>query len=420
MMQAFTHPLLGDTIYTGEHPSGLTIFVWPRPTARSTYAVFATRYGSVHNSLPTPEGGSETVPAGIAHFLEHKLFESEDGDAFARFANTGASANAYTSFDRTAYLFQATENVLPSLDILLDFVQHPYFTEETVQKEQGIIGQEIRMCEDSPGRLLLFNLLRGLYHTHSVRVEIAGTVESIADITPDLLYRCYNQYYNLHNMALVVAGPVIPESVWEAADRLLKPAAPLALPAMRLDEPDTVCCAYTEAVMPVSAPLFYVGFKEPQRALAAQDAAGALVLLELLAGDSSPLYTQLMQQALINDQFSYEYFNGPGYGIWLFGGESAEPERVRQLLCERVEELQQNGIDAAAFEAVRRGVYGRLVSELEEPSACAELLLDHWVSGMQPLAPLDALAALTPEGLHKQLCERIQTHRCSLSVVRPE
>ena len=188
-MNAVKHPLLGDTLYTCTHPTGLPIVVWPQPKASSVYAVFATRYGSVHNTLPTADGGTEEVPAGIAHYLEHKLFESESGDAFTRYAKTGASANAYTTFDRTAYLFHATENVLPSLEILLDFVQDPYFTEETVQKEQGIIGQEIRMGEDQPGRRVFFNLLRGLFAEHPVRIDIAGTVESIARITPDLLYR---------------------------------------------------------------------------------------------------------------------------------------------------------------------------------------------------------------------------------------
>ena len=192
MMNAVKHPLLGDTLYSCTHKSGLRIVVWPQAEASSVYALFATHYGSVNNTLTTPDGGTEVVPEGIAHYLEHKLFEGENGeDAFTRYAQTGANANAYTSFDRTAYLFHATENILPSLEILLDFVQKPYFTEETVQKEQGIIGQEIRMGEDHPGRRVLFNLLRGMYHNHPVRVDIAGTVESISHITPELLYRCY-------------------------------------------------------------------------------------------------------------------------------------------------------------------------------------------------------------------------------------
>ncbi|MBR5524843.1 MAG: insulinase family protein [Clostridia bacterium] len=418
-MNAVKHPLLGDTLYTYTHPTGLPVIVWPQPEATSVYAVFATRYGSVHNTLPTADGGTEEVPEGIAHYLEHKLFEGEDGDAFSRYAKTGASANAYTTFDRTAYLFHATENVLPSLEILLDFVQHPYFTEETVQKEQGIIGQEIRMGEDQPGRRVFFNLLRGLFVNHPVRVDIAGTVESIARITPELLYRCYNQYYNLHNMVLVVAGNITPEQVQETADRLLKPAPALIPAPLTCDEPAAVNESYVEDAMPVAAPLFYLGFKEPVSNTTATSAAGARVLVELIAGKTSPLYTRLMEEGLINDQFETEYFCGPGYGAWLFGGESSDPARIKELVQQELRRLQAEGLDPAAAEAVRRGAYGRLVSGLDDPSDCAELILSHLVDGIQPLSELDALAALTVEELNQQLRTRINPDACTLSVVNP-
>ena len=418
-MNAVKHPLLGDTLYTCTHASGLPIVVWPQPEASSVYAVFATRYGSVHNTLPTPDGGTEEVPEGIAHYLEHKLFEGEDGDAFTRFAKTGASANAYTTFDRTAYLFHATENVMPSLEILLDFVQHPYFTEETVQKEQGIIGQEIRMGEDQPGRRVFFNLLKGLFAEHPVRVDIAGTVESIARITPELLYRCYNQYYNLHNMVLVVAGNITPEEVQDAADRLLKPAEALLPAPLTCQEPPCVKETLVEDKMPVAAPLFYIGFKEPQVDTTPLSTAGARVLVELITGKTAPLYTRLMEEGLINDQFEAEYFGGPGYGAWLFGGESSDPARIKELVQEELRRLQREGLDPAAAEAVRRGAYGRLVAGLDDPSDCAELILAHMVDGIEPLSELDALAALTVEELERQLRTRIDPDACTLSVVYP-
>ncbi len=418
-MTPVTHPLLGDTLYSFTHASGLPVTVWPMPQANSVYALFAARYGSVHNTLPTPDGGSETVPAGIAHYLEHKLFESEEGDAFKRFAATGASANAYTSFDRTAYLFHATENILPSLDILLDFVQHPYFTAETVQKEQGIIGQEIRMGEDNPGRRVLWGLLRGLYHTHPVRVDIAGTVESIAHITPELLYRCYDQYYNLHNMVLVVAGHITPEQVKEACDRLLKPAAPFTATPLAVDEPETVAQTLVESRMPVAAPLFYLGFKEPPTAPDPVAVAVSRILPDFLAGKTSPLYTRLMEQGLINASFGTEYFSGPGYGVWLFGGESAHPEQVAIAIEEEIRRLQTEGVDEAAFEAARRGAYGRLVRWLDSPEECAELVLHNLLEGVPPLSELEALASLTAEEFHRQLCARLSPDNRTLSVVRP-
>ena len=418
-MNPVKHPLLGDTLYTETHKSGLRIVVWPQPEASSVYAVFATEYGSVYNVLPTADGGTEEVPEGIAHYLEHKLFESEKGDAFRLFAETGASANAYTTFDRTAYMFHASENILPSLDILLDFVQDPYFTPETVQKEQGIIGQEIRMGEDMPHRRVLFNMLKGLFHNHPVRVDIAGTVESIAKITPELLYRCYYRYYNLHNMVLVVAGRITPDKVMEYADKLLKDAPPMADLSFTCDEPATVRETYVEDAMPVSAPLFYMGIKEPACTLDAAAIAASRVLIEVILGKSSPLYTQLMNEGLINDTFEAEYFGGPGYGVWLIGGESADPVRVKELVCGEIARLQKEGIDPAAAEAVRRGCYGRLVAVLDDPSDCAEILLSNWMDGIEPLAELDALANLSVDMLQEQLNTRLPVDACTLSVVKP-
>jgi len=418
-MNVWKHPLLGDTLYTETHKSGLQVVVWPMPEASSAYAVFATKYGSIYNVLPMADGGTEEVPEGIAHYLEHKLFESEQGDAFRQFAETGASANAYTTFDRTAYLFHASENILPSLDILLNFVQDPYFTPETVQKEQGIIGQEIRMGEDMPGRRVLFNMLKGLFHNHPVRVDIAGTVESIAKITPELLYRCYYRYYNLHNMCLVVAGHITPDEVMDACDRLLKPAEEWVPDNYVIDEPATAAQEYVEDKMAVAAPLFYLGFKEPVVSHTPKMLAGARMLIDLISGKSSPLYTRLLEEGLINDQFEVEYFGGPDYGIWLFGGESSDPKRVKEMVANEILRLQQEGLDAAAVEAVRRGAYGRLVAGLDDPSDCAELILSHIVDGVEPLSELNALADITLEELTAQLVQRFDVSACTLSVVNP-
>ena len=418
-MNALKHPLLGDTLYTDTHKTGLKIVVWPQPEASSVYAVFATKYGSVYNVLPTADGGIEEVPEGIAHYLEHKLFESEKGDAFRQFAETGANANAYTTFDRTAYLFPASENILPSLDILLEFVQDPYFTPETVQKEQGIIGQEIRMGEDQPNRRVLFNMLKGLFHTHPVRIDIAGTVESIAKITPELLYRCYYRYYNLHNMVLVVAGRITPEEVEDACNRLLKPAEEWVPDNYVIDEPATAAQEYVEDKMAVAAPLFYIGFKEPVVSHTPKTLAGARMMIDLICGKSSPLYTRLLEEGLINDQFEAEYFGGPDYGIWLFGGESADPKRVKALIAEEIVRLQAEGVDAATFEAVRRGAYGHLVAGLDDPSDCAELILSHLVDGVEPLSELNALAEITVEEMNEQLKTRFDVSACTLSVVNP-
>jgi len=199
-----------------KHPTGLDIYIWKMEDYSTSYALFGTKYGSINTKFRTKnEKDFITVPNGIAHYLEHKLFENEDCDVFSLYAKTGASANAYTSFDKTCYLFSCTDNVYESLEILLSFVQSPYFTEETVQKEQGIIGQEIRMYDDNAGWRVFFNMLQGMYHNHPVKIDIAGTVESIAKINADLLYQCYNTFYNLNNMVLSIAGNIDEDKILE-------------------------------------------------------------------------------------------------------------------------------------------------------------------------------------------------------------
>lgn len=196
---------LGESYSVFHHPSGLDVLVWKMEGFTTTEAIFATKYGSIYNCFKTKDSKDFiNVPEGIAHFLEHKLFENEDTDVFDLYAKTGANANAFTSFDETAYTFSCSENWEDSLEILLDFVQKPYFTEQSVAKEQGIIGQEIKMCADSPERQCFYNLLKALYVNHPIKIDIAGTVDTIAEITPDLLYECYYTFYNLHNMVLAI------------------------------------------------------------------------------------------------------------------------------------------------------------------------------------------------------------------------
>ncbi|MBQ8724549.1 MAG: insulinase family protein, partial [Oscillospiraceae bacterium] len=254
--------ITGDEIIRIDHKSGLTIYVCEMEGFSTTEALFAAKYGSVNTKFKTVNDEDYcTVPEGIAHFLEHKLFENEDCDVFSLYAKTGANANAFTSFDKTAYLFSCSENYKESLEILLSFVQNPYFTKESVEKELGIIGQEIRMTNDNPGWRVFFNMLRGLYHEHPVKIDIAGTEESICRITPELLYRCYNTFYNLHNMVLSVAGNCKASEILEIADRLLKPCENLKLETVFPEEPLSIVTPEITDYAPVGAPIFHFGIK---------------------------------------------------------------------------------------------------------------------------------------------------------------
>ncbi len=409
--EVITAEKAAETVYFGVHPTGLPIYVLPKEGFSSAYAVIGTRYGSVDNDFAV-DGEQLHVPAGIAHYLEHKLFENEDGDAFQKYAKTGASANAYTSFMQTAYLFSCTENVAESLEILLDFVQNPYFTDASVEKERGIIGQEIRMGEDNPDRLSLFQMLRCMYEKHPVREDIAGTVESIAQITPDLLYKCYRTFYNLHNMALVISGNIDAKTVEEVADRVLKPAQPFTLERVPVQEPPTVQKTRVEAAMPIAAPLFYIGFKEPVAAgyvHTATELVAAELLLELLAGSGSPLYTRLLEEGLINETFDAAYFEGAGYAAFLFSGESSNPDRIADMLGAEIDRLKREGIDAEVFEEEKKAFYGRLIAGLNDVESCADWLLDDYMYGRKPFSLIDSVAALDVQSVEDVL------HRCLLA-----
>lgn len=413
---------LGEQYIRVDHPTGLTILLCPMEGFSTTYAQFGTRYGSVDTRFRIDgEEDFAQVPEGIAHFLEHKLFESEDGtDAFLRYAETGASANAFTSFDKTCYLFTCSDNFEASLEILLDFVTHPYFTQQTVEKEQGIIGQEIRMYDDNADWRVYFNLLGALYHNHPVRIDIAGTVESIAEIDADLLYRCYNTFYNLHNMVLTVAGNFDVDAALAVADKVLQPAKPIRIESIAPEEPETVLKKKVEQEFEVALPLFQIGYKGKayDGAATMRNAVADEILIEILMGETSPLYEKLYNQGLINSGFVGEVMASRDYYCTIFSGESKDPEKVYQLLMEEVDRLKQKGIDPEDFERAKKTMYGRYISMYSRAESIAGLMTQAHFSGVDVYDVLEMAADATLE----QLTERLSTYdndKSAISIVRP-
>lgn len=409
--------------YDIDHPSGLKILVYPKENYASAYAMFGTQYGSLDTDFRlTGEKEFTSVPEGIAHFLEHKLFESEDLDAFERYAKTGANANAYTSFDKTCYLFSCTDNLTDSLEILLDFVTHPYFTEATVQKEQGIIGQEIQMCRDEAGWESLFLLLRAMYHNCPVRIDIAGTVDSIAEISAELLYKCYNTFYNLSNMVLCVAGNVAPEQVLAVADRVLKPAAPVEIERKFHDEPRAVKKAYDEETLAVAAPIFSLGFKEavdtPERSL--KEVIISNLLLDAICGKTTPFYNALLDEGLVNTSFDWEYFYGYGYAATIFTGETPDARAVEQRLVERISALQESGISEADFERIRKKHYGRTVMQFNDIESIANNMVSSYFRKESLFDDAEILQSLTLDEVNARLRTAIDVNCRSLTVIKGE
>lgn len=405
-----------------KHPTGLDIYIWKMEDYSTTHALFGTKYGSINTKFKTKdEADFITVPNGIAHYLEHKLFENEDCDVFSLYAKTGASANAYTSFDKTCYLFTCTDNVYESLEILLSFVQNPYFTEETVRKEQGIIGQEIRMYDDNAGWRVFFNMLQGMYHNHPVKIDIAGTVESIAQINADLLYKCYRTFYNLNNMVLSVAGNVDEDRILEMCGKLLKQSGNPELETAFEPEPETVCEKEVVQRLEIAVPMFNIGFKaKPETGI---DALRAEIetnfALALLANSSSDFYKKLYDEGLINSSFSTEVFSGDGYCCSIFGGESRNPRLVRDRIIGEINRCKKEGFDRERFDGVKKAYYGALIRGLSDAEAIATNMLN---SGMEKLSAFDVIetvAAVTFEDVEKRLEKQFDTDRVTISIIEP-
>lgn len=360
-IKLYENSALGEKYYYTRHKSGLDIYVIPKKLTGS-YALFSTRYGAIDNCFKLAEDKEFVkVPDGIAHFLEHKMFENEDGsDTFARFAKYGADANAFTSSEMTAYLFSCTEHFDENLEILLDYVTKPYFTPQTVEKEQGIIGQEIRMGEDNPGRALYYNLMEALYEKSQIKLNVAGTVESISHITADLLYSCYRTFYNLSNMMLVVSGDVTTEQVLKTADKILPTQEEKHIVRSYNDEKPEVNKKRVTAQFEVARPMFMLGIKDTNIGDTAEYRLGKMVagdmLFSLLFGGTSEFSIDVYESGLVRN-FRANYELDHVYGMGVLSGEADDPEEVYGKFVNYIEKKKKSGFKKEDFERIKRASY---------------------------------------------------------------
>ncbi|MCL1881246.1 MAG: insulinase family protein [Oscillospiraceae bacterium] len=400
-----------------KHKSGATICLCPMPGFSSAYALFGTKYGSVDSTFKTNQDNDfVTVPAGIAHFLEHKLFENEDCDAFKLFAETGASANAYTSFDKTAYLFLCSQNFNKNLEILLDFVQSPHFTDETVQKEQGIIAQEIKMYDDSPDWRVFCGCLENVYHNNPVRINIAGTVETIGQIDKDLLYRCYNTFYNLNNMVISIAGNFEPDEALAICDKMLKPCEDVGLQSVIPEEPTEVKNKIVRETLPVGIPLFQIGFKLPND-YTIEDYVHYNIFLEMAFGRSSKFYLDAYGSGLINDSFDVGMFSGRGFFLGIAGGEAREPEKVLVAIKAEIARLNQTGLCEEDFARIKKQTYGELIQPLTSAEAVASSMINAEFEELDNMfVPIEVTANTTFDDITKVL-QNFDVENSCLSIV---
>ena len=410
-----------EKVYIEKLENGLTVMIVPRNTTNKKYVIWGTHFGSNDNHFIMPKTREEVyVPDGVAHFLEHKMFEQESGiNSLDTLMALGVDANAYTTNNHTAYLFETTDHFEEALDELMDYVQHPYFTDENVEKEKGIIAQEIGMYDDDPGWRLYINALDCMYKNNAIKIDIAGTVESISKIDKDVLYKCYNTFYHPSNMLLVVCGNFEPEKMLEGIKRrLIDKEKQGEIERIYPKEEDKINKTYNEEKMEVSMPLFMIGFKDKINSKnKVQKHIAIEILMNMLIGKSSHLYQRLYKEGILLAQPDLDYEFTDDYAHVLIGGQSKNPEKIKQELLKEIEK-QKEKFDEERFERMKKKVYGDYVVEYNNISDVSRMLLSDYFKGINSFDYIEQYQTVTKEYAQEILQEVFDEKRSILSVIK--
>ncbi|KAF0820445.1 putative zinc protease YmfH [Bacillus sp. ZZV12-4809] len=428
-MEKITFDQLQEALYYEKLDNGLDVYILPKKGFNKTYATFTTKYGSIDNHF-LPPGKEEfiKVPDGIAHFLEHKLFEKEDGDVFQQFSKQGASANAFTSFTRTAYLFSSTSNVELNLETLIDFVQDPYFTEKTVEKEKGIIGQEITMYDDNPDWRLYFGLIENMFKNHPVKIDIAGTIESISDITKDMLYECYETFYHPSNMLLFIVGPVDPDQIMSQVKNNQSKKDYKEMPEIKRqfeEEPPETAEKKKVLEMNVQTSKCLVGIKSSTANQSGKEMLinelSLNVLLDILFGKSSEHYSTLYNEGLIDDTFSYDYTQEQGFGFAMVGGDTNNPDRLAETLQKMLLDSREKGaISQETLDRTKKKKIGAFLRAVNSPEYIANQFTRYAFNDMDLFDVVPTLESITLEDVENAAGNLISEERFTVCQVVPK
>lgn len=417
---------IDERILSTVSTQGIRIFFMPKEGYSKKYAVFSTDYGSIDNIF-VPIGARDRLemPEGIAHFLEHKLFEEEDGDVFEKFSNIGAQVNAFTSFNQTSYLFYTSNNFYTGLEYLIDFVQNPYLTDENVEKEKGIIGQEIMMYEDNPGWKVYFNLLKAMYHEHPIRIDIAGTIDSIKAISKELLYTTYETFYNPSNMVLFVIGDLDFDEIVRVVNKAEKEFDLTTGDIERIipDEPKEVKDRLVEEKMTTSMPMFYMGFKDADtgykgRKMIKKDIV-TNIILDMLFGESTEFYNKLYEEGLIDTSFGAFYTCKESYGHSLLVGQSNEPETLHNRILDRIKLPADEVLKEDDFIRIKRKELGNFIMGMNSIEFIANNFTDLFFSGFMITDYLELLKEIKYDDIIRRFNSHFKEENLSLSIIRP-
>lgn len=422
-MEIIENSKVKEKLYVEKLENGLTVMIIPKKGIQKKYAIWGTNYGSNDSRFIVPGETEETeVPKGVAHFLEHKMFEQESGvNSLDTLTALGVDANAYTTNDHTAYLFECTENFYPALDELMDYVQHPYFTDENVEKEKGIIGQEIMMYDDYPEWKVYLNALEAMYHEHPVKLDITGTIETISHIDKEILYKCYNTFYNPSNMVMVLCGDFEPEALMEEVkSRLIDKKANGEIKRIYPEEPTDIVKEKIEQNMDVSQPLFTIGIKDKiaDTKERVRKHIAIEILLNMIIGKSSDLYKKLYDEGILFSVPSLDYEFSRGYAHILITGQSPKPEKVYEMFKNTVKEIKQKTIDSSAFNRIKKRIYGEYVKEYNDTANIARMFLADFFKEINSFDYLEEIVTINEQYVEQILNEVFDDKKMIISVIK--
>ena len=412
-----------EKAYVEKLENGLTVIIIPKESSRKKYVIWGTNFGSIDNHFLMPKTGEEVyIPDGVAHFLEHKMFEQPNGtNSLDTLMALGIDANAYTTNDHTAYLFECTNNFYEGLDELMDYVQSPYYTDQNVEKEKGIIAQEIKMYDDDPGWQLYMQILDCLYENNEIKIDIAGTVESISKITPDVLYKCYNTFYHPSNMVMVICGDFVPEEILEQIKSRLKPR----------DNQGDIKRIYAEnkkginkkenlKYMEVSKPLACLGIKDDteQDENIVKKHIAIEILLNLLIGKSSKLFKELYESGIIMDEPDKSYEFSKNYAHIIISSQTNDENIFIQKIKEEIQNLKINGIPSDDFERIKKKIYGEYVMEYNQIADISRMFLADYFKGINSFDYLEEHKLVTKEFAKQVLKDVFKEENMAQAIIK--
>lgn len=424
-MNKIENAKIKEVCYEEVLPNGLRVMIIPKKGIEKKYIIWATRFGSIDNTFIDQESGEKVnVPDGIAHFLEHKMFEQKNGvDSLYKLMALGIDANAYTTNDHTAYLFECSDHFYEGLDELMDYVQNPYYTDQNVEKEKGIIGQEIRMYDDDPSWQLYINTMDCLYKNNPIKIDIAGTQETIAPINPQMLYTCYNNFYHPSNMVLVVIGDFEPKELLEEIKKRLIPKEKRAeIKRIYPEEPSMINKKEKEVSMDVSQPLFMIGIKVDSNIEVKEKVKEHIaieIILNMLLGKSSKLFDELYEKNLLLDEPSMEFEFSKEYAHILICSQSKNPKEVYNKILDEIKKLKESGINEADFERIKKKIYGDYVIEYNNVGSIGRMFVSDSIKGINSFDYINEFDDVDEEYTKKILENVFDESKTVISIVNP-